>query len=119
MFVEAEASLRDLSAQTLREAGYRVITAEDPTEARTVAGILESPVDLLVTDVVVPDFEGLALADDLRAERPDLDVIFTSEAAGATAGPHRQFGGGDMLFKPFSPADLLARVKLTLGKDAE
>ena len=110
LLVEDEEIVRNLAARALTHAGYRVLSAAAPTEA---IGLFEEHgrnVSLLLTDVVMPEMHGPALARRLNATRPDLPVLFMSGysdsiPAGATGTERAAF-----LAKPFAPADLVTAV---------
>jgi two-component system cell cycle sensor histidine kinase/response regulator CckA len=112
LLVEDEVAVRELVERILRRAGFEVTTAADALMAiRTAAEA--GPFDLLVSDVVMPGMNGLELARELRATRPDLRVLlisgYTEEAVGRV-GPD----GLDLLSKPFTADELLDRIRQVL-----
>ena len=112
LLVEDETAVRELVERILRKAGFEVTAAPDPLIAlRTAAEA--GPFDLLVSDVVMPGMNGIELARELRAIRPDLRVLlisgYTEEAVGRV-GPD----GLDLLSKPFTAEELLARIRTIL-----
>jgi two-component system, cell cycle sensor histidine kinase and response regulator CckA len=112
LVVEDDEQIRQLAARTLRGAGYRVLVAADGEEALSAAAGFGSPIDLLLTDVVLPRLGGPEVAARMRAARPDLRVICMS---GYTGGPddHQLVheAGDRFLPKPFVPSDLLRSVR--------
>ena len=77
--VEDDAAVRGTARHILRRYGYKVIEATSGAEALTRWGELQGKVDLVLTDIVMPDgVTGRELAERLRAQQPDLKVIFTS-----------------------------------------
>jgi FixJ family two-component response regulator len=88
-------------------------------EANQVARSLERPLDILVTDVVMPEMSGVELAATLVARWPTLTVLFMSghldEAAMAR---HPLDAGADLLAKPFTPDQLGRRVRQALDRNA-
>jgi CheY-like chemotaxis protein len=74
LLVEDEASVRRLLQRMLEEAGYRVLAAAGGHEALELVAVLDSPVDLLVSDVVMHGTSGPALAEQLCADQPELRV---------------------------------------------
>jgi PAS domain S-box-containing protein len=78
LLVEDETDVRELVRDILAAQGYRVLVAEDGVQALQVAQDHEGPIHLLITDVVMPRLSGKALADQLRASRPEMGVLFTS-----------------------------------------
>jgi PAS domain S-box-containing protein len=112
LVVEDEQLVRDLVCRTLRRAGYTVLVAEHGEEALAVARAHVGPIELMITDVVMPRMNGSDLADRLSLERPGLRVLFvsgyTSEGLVVRGGLEP---GTEYLQKPFTPAVLLDRVR--------
>ncbi len=115
LLVEDNAMVRDLAVDALREAGYHVLLAEDGLEALRLAGAHPQPIDLLVTDVVMPEMSGVALAEKLLAERPGLRIIFMSGYTDETIAHHGvETGSSVFLSKPFMTDTLLVKVREVL-----
>jgi len=115
LVVEDNERLRRLACRVLAASGYRVVEASRPAEAlETMKGLAE-PVDLLVTDVVMPEMSGRTLAETLRPERPHMRVLYIS---GYTEGKLEHEGVLEQhiafLQKPFSPDELTRAVRATL-----
>jgi two-component system, cell cycle sensor histidine kinase and response regulator CckA len=116
LVVEDEATVRDLCKRALEAEGYRVYVA-GPHEALALADRIGRALDILVTDVVMPEFDGPTIAAALRSGRQDLKVLFMSgyprdreeELTGAVAE-------GFALSKPFTPRELGEAVRRVLGK---
>jgi len=112
LLVEDEAAVRELVERILRRAGFEVTTAPDALVAIRTASDY-GPFDLLVSDVVMPGMNGIELARELRAIRPDMRVLlisgYTEEAVGRV-GPD----GLDLLSKPFTADELLGRIRQVL-----
>jgi len=111
LLVEDEESVRSLAIDILRDRGYQVLEASNGHEALLVAAEhKDEPLDLLLTDVVMPKMGGRALAEQLKKTHPDLKVLFMS---GYTDDAISHQGvldpGVALLQKPFTPA-LLART---------
>ncbi len=110
LVVEDDASVRKLTARILREHGFSVETAADGEEAMRVLA-LQQPVDLLVTDVVMPGINGRELADAARRVRGGLGVLYvsgyTDDEVLRRGVVHHEV---DLLQKPFSREELVARV---------
>ena len=115
LLVEDEPALLVLGETMLRRLGYTVLTADSPREAIRIAENHEGSVDLLVTDVVMPEMHGRALADKIAAIRPDARHLFVS---GYTADVIANRGVLDQsvhfLQKPFSLQELGAKVRQAL-----
>ena len=109
LLVEDDHNLRHITAEVLTAAGYEVHSAPDAATARDI-WTEYGPLDLLLTDVVLPGKTGPALADELRDLQPNLPVVFLS---GATRGA-RLPEGALLLEKPFTAAGLLDAVRKQL-----
>ena len=117
LIVEDDTGVRTLTTQVLRDAGWTVFEAGNPADALAIAARESQPLDLLLTDVVLPGINGTDLADRLRALRPELRVLFMSgytpeEVIASTAVPI----AGQLLRKPFMPATLRDRVAQVLNR---
>jgi DNA-binding response OmpR family regulator len=116
LLVEDDESLRTLAREILTVQGYAVLEAASPREALRIHQTHERRIDLLLTDVVMPEMNGQQLADHLKIARPDMAVLFMSGYTGATL---TQLGGtefaGHLLQKPFTPDGLSRRVREVLG----
>jgi len=112
LVVEDEPALRTLVRRLLENAGYRVQVAADGEEALELAATLDIPVDLLLTDVVMPRAGGHRVARDLQARWPRLAVLFMS---GYTDDAIAKRGvlepGTHFLAKPFNVDSLLRKVR--------
>jgi len=78
LLVEDEASVREFSAAMLKRLGYRVLAAANGGEAILLAEKRSEPIDLLLTDVVMPGMNGRELAERLQQSHPEAQVLFTS-----------------------------------------
>jgi DNA-binding response OmpR family regulator len=115
LVVEDQAEVREFTATVLESYGYRVLQAEDGDRALTVCA--DQPVDLLLTDVVMPKMSGVELARRARSSRPELKTLLMS---GYSAEVHERRGedlaGAVFLQKPFSPEALAAKAREALGR---
>jgi two-component system, cell cycle sensor histidine kinase and response regulator CckA len=115
LLVEDERDVRALVRQVLQERGYRVIEATGPRDALDRAGDVVTPIDLLLTDVVMPQMTGRVLADLLNAEQPALPVLFMSGYADNAVVEHGLLKSGRAyLQKPFTPVQLARVVRRVL-----
>jgi CheY-like chemotaxis protein len=115
LLVEDEASVRELTARVLVEAGYQVLAAPGPHTALAMAERHPGRIHLLLTDVVMPDLSGPALADRMRDLTPAVAVLFMSGFSGDSITALERFGDDCLLPKPFTPAGLLQMVRRRLG----
>jgi PAS domain S-box-containing protein len=116
LLVEDDAAIRAAAERTLASAGYRVIAAGAPDEALAASRRQAGPIDLLVSDVVLPGGNGWELARTLTAERPGLQTLFMSGYAAASSGASLLPDGVPFLAKPFPPEELLARVRAAIDE---
>ncbi|RME76002.1 MAG: hybrid sensor histidine kinase/response regulator, partial [Chloroflexi bacterium] len=115
LLVEDDASVRGLIKRYLEEQGYHLLIASNGTEALQLAQQYSSPIHLLLTDVVMPEVNGLALADRLIAMYPGMKVIFMSGyPREEVLAPGRWRGTYEFLSKPVSPSTLSKRVRAIL-----
>jgi two-component system cell cycle sensor histidine kinase/response regulator CckA len=107
LLVEDDDGVRRVALRILEERGYDVIAASRPSEALRLAHERAAPLDLLLTDVVMPEMSGPKLAARLQEHQPGLPVVF---ASGYTDRPDELPPGSHFICKPFNGADLLAGV---------
>ncbi len=121
LLVEDEAAVRAMVATVLERHGHRVIVATTGSEALDLAAAADPPVDLLITDMVMPGMHGPEVAALVRSRWPGLPVLFMSgypDRALREVDP----SSFDFIQKPFSPDDLARRVASMLAaarRDAE
>lgn len=115
LVVEDEEPVRRVLVRALTSVGYRVLCAGSAEEARVLSADQRGPIELLVSDVVLPTADGPTLAAALREERPSLRVLFTSGYVGESVGG-RGIAPADLLQKPFSPVTLRERVRRVLDE---
>ncbi|HRX87179.1 MAG TPA: PAS domain S-box protein, partial [Phycisphaerae bacterium] len=111
LLCEDDESVRLLMEQLIAGAGYTVITAGNGEEALNLAKAQRRPIDLLVTDVVMPGMHGRALAEKLRALRPALKVLYVSGYTANVIAHHGLIENEiELIEKPFTRAALLQRI---------
>ncbi len=111
LLVEDDAAVLEVASRALREGGFRVLAAGGAGDAMELAARSPGPVDVLVTDVVMPGVNGKTLAEELRRRRPDLKVLYVSGYPDEILGRHGVLEPGvELLAKPFTPEVLVARV---------
>ena len=115
LLVEDEEGVRELARDILRASGYMVLEARNGAEALLLSERHHGPLDLLLTDVVMPRMSGRELAERLAPLRPDLSVLYMSGYTDDAVIRHGVLGAGTaFLQKPFTPAVLVQRVRETL-----
>jgi signal transduction histidine kinase len=115
LLVEDEPAILSVATKTLERLGYRVLAARTPGEAIRLAKERRGRIDLLITDVVMPEMNGRDLARNLQSLYPDIRRLFMS---GYTANVIAHQGvldpGVHFLQKPFSVQDLGAKIREAL-----
>ncbi len=115
LLVEDEEAVRALSRSILESYGYRVLEAEGPHAAMEMAQRHETPIQLILTDVVMPDMDGADLVSRLAPLHPEAKVLFMSGYTDDAVVRHGMITeGGHFLQKPFTPASLAAKVREVL-----
>jgi PAS domain S-box-containing protein len=118
LLVEDESGVRSFVKAALQRFGYRVVEAESAEAALHLLEGLDTPVDLLLTDVVLPGIDGRELSRRVIAQKPDIRVLFMSGYATALRTEDGfQIPGVELLEKPFTAQTLLSRTRQTLGTD--
>jgi CheY-like chemotaxis protein len=115
LLVEDEPAVRELNELILRELGYQVLTASDGLEALRLHPEAQE-VDLLITDIVMPNLGGHELARRLRLAQPDLKILFTSGHTADKIGPASDVQGTGFLQKPYRPDVLATKVRRMLDE---
>ena len=113
--VDDSASVRQMVRFTLSDAGYTVIEAVD---GRDAISKLMSPVSLVITDLNMPNLDGIGLVRSVRANSSckGLPILMlTTESQAARKQEGKTAGATGWIVKPFAPAQLLAVVKRLLG----
>ncbi|MFT3730396.1 MAG: response regulator [Hyphomicrobium sp.] len=116
LLVEDEVEVRQFAVRALKRQGYQVLEAADGVEALEIMAENEGEIDIVVSDVVMPEMDGPSLFKELRKRNPSLKVIFVS---GYPNEAFRESMGSDdfaFLPKPFSLPQLAAKVKEELAK---
>ena len=116
LLVEDSDVVRDVVAKMLEEGGLTVLQASGGEEALALARRGDAPIDLLLTDIVMPEMSGVELADRLERERPDVRILFMTGYAEEVVvnegilGKHRECIG-----KPFTQEQITKRVRKILS----
>ena len=112
MVVEDDKAVRELLREILKRAGHEVIAAGNGKEA--IALYQDTPADLIITNILMPEKEGLETIQEMRRDDPDIKIIAIS--GGGQIGPAdyleiaRRFGAMRTFSKPFDRKELLAAV---------
>jgi CheY-like chemotaxis protein len=115
MLVEDEVNVRLVARKFLQKQGYTVLEAGHPKEALEVCERDDHAIDLLITDVIMPDMSGRELAEQLTRKYPHLKVLYISGYANEALNQYGVIGSGiAFLEKPFSSESLALKVRQTL-----
>ena len=110
LLCEDDAGLRRLAVQVLRRNGFEVVEAESAEVALAVRTALAQPLDMLVSDVVLPEMDGTELARRLQHDQADLLVVLMSGTAEPGVIDALHEGTAAFLAKPFKPSELVDEV---------
>jgi CheY-like chemotaxis protein len=108
LVVDDQDFVRDVVKLALEGAGYTVLEASSPKDAIQLASEGHDRIDLLVTDVVMPEMDAFELADRIACEIPGIRILYTSGYTDAAAE-------GPFIQKPFTPAQLVEKVGAVLS----
>jgi DNA-binding response OmpR family regulator len=118
LIIDDERLIRLTLRKILERAGHEVIEAANGSEG--IGLHLRQPADLIITDIIMPEKEGIETIKDLRRAQPDLKIIAVSGGGRAGAESYleiaRHFGAEHVFEKPFNPKELLAAIESSLDK---
>ncbi|HXJ11993.1 MAG TPA: PAS domain S-box protein [Candidatus Limnocylindrales bacterium] len=118
LLAEDAEGMRSLISELLLRNGYTVLTAESSAELFMVTEQYNAPIDLLLTDVVMPGMNGRELADRLRAAHPALRIVYMSGYTSDTIVHHGVLREGiDFIEKPFTEASLMRKLREVLDRN--
>jgi len=116
LLVEDDAALRIMAAEVLRDAGHKVMTAQSSAEALQIAANLREPLDVLLTDVVMPGMTGSDLASQIAALHPRARILYMSGYTDDALDRHGLAGQTALLLqKPFTHDTLVRHVRDALA----
>jgi CheY-like chemotaxis protein len=113
LFVDDDEVCREIATRALSRDGHAVTVALDGNEA--IGKVRNQAFDLIITDIFMPNKEGLELIQEIRAILPAIKIIAISSAVEVGGSPFLKmseaFGANTSLPKPFTPAELIAKVR--------
>jgi CheY-like chemotaxis protein len=115
LLVEDDDDVRPLLARALRRLGHEVIVAAGGSEALALAGQSHEPIDLVLTDVLMPGLSGAQVVEQLRASRPQLKVLYMSGYASDELARRGINDSTIYLQKPFQVGELAERIATMLA----
>ena len=120
LLAEDDPKIRNMAVRILEGAGYAVLTASDGLEAARVFESEKDRVDLVLLDAVMPKMSGREVYARIKAVKPEVGVLFSSGYATESISPDFfRTEGVNLLQKPYSPDDLLRKVREALDRDSE
>jgi len=115
LLVEDEDAVRQLLVETLEDSGYRILAARNAEEALALARELDTPMDLVITEVVMPGLSGPELAERLQARYPNTGIIFMTGYTDEVIVDHGILSEGvNLLNKPITVQELLQGIRRVL-----
>ena len=117
LLVEDDEMVRLTTRDILERSGFSIVMAESPHEALNLCTSGESQIDLIITDVIMPDKNGLELQREITAVRPDIKFIFTSgHPANVIEKEYGMTFNEPFLQKPSPIKALLEKIKEVIGQ---
>jgi len=117
LLAEDEAAMRTYLARALENAGYDVVAVDRGTAA--LPYLEREHFDLLLSDIVMPEMDGIELAQRCAEVSPDTKVIFITGFAAVTLKASREAPQAKVLSKPFHLRDLVAEVQRVFGQQSQ
>jgi two-component system cell cycle sensor histidine kinase/response regulator CckA len=116
LVVDDEPEVLSMARDMLEARGFRVLVAGGPEEALRIAQSTPGPIDVLVTDVVMPELNGRELADRLSALRSEIKVIYMSGHTSEVVGDYGvRVPSDSFVAKPFTSDRLIGKIREKLG----
>jgi signal transduction histidine kinase/HAMP domain-containing protein len=115
LLVEDDNFVLDIISEILQDNGYKVLVANHPDSALSIARQELENIDLIITDMVMPYMTGEEISSLIKVEKPDLKVLFMSGYTENDSLKNKVITGNDFIQKPFSPEDLLVKVNSMLS----
>lgn len=117
LLVEDDAMVRSTTTELLQAAGYEVITPSTPMEALALCETMSDPIDLVITDVVMPLLSGKEFKDRFDAIRPGIHTLFMSGYPSDVVALHGVLESGiHFIQKPFTAQELIDKIRETMKK---
>ncbi len=114
LLVDDEASIRDPLGKYLERQGFRVTDAADASMARS--SLLAYDIDLVLLDIMMPGEDGLSLCRHIAANNGPPVILLTAKSEETDRIIGLEIGADDYVVKPFSPRELVARIKVVLRR---
>ena len=116
LIVEDEAAVRDMMSQLIARAGYQVLAVGDGVEALATADGYAGPIDVLVSDVLMPNLSGIDLAERIVERRPDIGIVLLSGYTAVTLDLEQAISrGARFVAKPIASGELSRAIREVLA----
>lgn len=113
LIVDDSKEIRNILSTFLKEEGFKVYTAENGKKALDL--IKEKIIDLIITDIRMPEMDGYQLTKKVKEERPRIGIIImTAYTSIYTEGDIRKIGADDYISKPFELVDIIEKIERVL-----
>jgi two-component system cell cycle response regulator CpdR len=116
LLAEDDSAMRGYLTRALEKAGYEVVAVDRGTAA--LPWLSQRHFDLLLSDIVMPEMDGIELAQRCAEMAPNTKVIFITGFAAVTLKPGRETPNARVLSKPFHLKDLVLEVQRVLGQSS-
>jgi PAS domain S-box-containing protein len=117
LLVEDDNTVRELAVFSLVSQGYRIVTANDGLDALRTVEDYPNRIDMLLTDVVMPNLDGIDLANIVRVRYPDIKILFMSGYSGESFSERSGLREDTFLLqKPYTPTSLVRKVREVLDR---
>ena len=117
LVVEDQGNVREYAARALKAYGYRVISTASAVEALTICERGDPRIEMVLSDVVMPQMSGPDLVDRLRTMQPEIKALFMSGYTENVVIHHGMRGESEQFIqKPFAPEDLARKARELLGR---
>jgi two-component system, cell cycle sensor histidine kinase and response regulator CckA len=117
LLIEDLSELREMMATILRGKGYKVLQARDGVDAMNVAGLHSAAIDLIVTDIVMPELNGPEAVRQIRLRRPAVKAIYITGYADQAVADNKLSPNSITVEKPIRPDTLTSKIREVLDQD--
>lgn len=117
LIVDDENDILEIISEYAKQAGYNTVLARSGTEA--LEALKKNDINLIVLDIMLPDFNGYEIADRVRKEKRVPIIMLSAKSEEEDKLKGFELGIVDYVTKPFSPKELMARIKVNLSKTLE
>lgn len=110
LLVDDDVTIRHLLEEILSRNNYVILGATTPEDAIKISDIYEDEIDLLLTDIIMPNMNGLEMSKKIKEKRKDIKILFITGYSNLDIVNEIKEGGYDIIEKPFTPTDLTSKI---------